>query len=218
MKAWSQSFSKLLYVLIITVLLISVVSGCGLSSSPSTTKETTDLDDLSADAVVGFRQAITADTQHLNIISGGLKKLHSSSNPELILGKVLGAIEASTYAKSYEYKRLDENINIPVEVKRELVGPGLLTTLNRTYDVLEHVNQNILIPYSESLTTKQELSANQEKAVAKSEELMQQLAEGYRRLSQSEENTREQEQQIIKDITKIQQQLITIYFPTEVSQ
>lgn len=217
MKAWRWS-SRNPWSVSIVILMLILLPGCSSSTSAPTTEETTDVDALVADALAGFRQAIASDSEHLNIISGGLKKLNSSSYPELVLGKVLGAIESSTYTKSYEYKRLDENINIPVKAKRELVGPGLLTTLNRTYDVLEHVNKNVLIPYSESLTTKQELSANQEKAVSNTEELVEQLAKGYRELVNSAGNNKEKEQQIIKEISKVQQQLITIYFPTEVSQ
>jgi len=168
---------------------------------------------LNADIRTGFQEALKADYTRLTIIAGSLNKLNSATSKERILGVALGAIEATTFPATYEYRRLSENENIPVEVKRELAPPGLLKVLNQNYLTLEHLYQNILKPLAETQELGKALTPKQQKVLDKAIEDINIITGSYRILSQDKPGpSREEIQQQINVITKAQNELEKMIF------
>lgn len=200
----------------------SLLSGCTQARSVSNSadgansvpKESQYAAWLKADAAEGLKGAIDRDYRRLTIISGSLNKMHSAEHPELVLGTALGALEADIFTEESEYRRMDNNINISPETKRELVQAGLLNVLTKNREVLNHIYQDILKPYSEKQATAQQLTVEQERAIDKTTELLAEITQVYGRLStgRSSMNVAETEG-VINQLDKLQSQASSLFFP-----
>ncbi|MDA8213240.1 MAG: hypothetical protein M0021_15375 [Clostridia bacterium] len=171
---------------------------------------------LKLDAIEAFNAAIDRDYRRLTVISGSLNKLRSSDHPELVLGTVLGATESTIFIKESEYRRMDNNINLPAAVKKELAPAGLLSVLNKNHLVLEHTYRDVLKPYAEKVVNKQTLSVGQEKSVDKTVDLLLGITQYYSRLSQDRKNMSVDEvESLVRELDKLQTQLGAVYFPAK---
>lgn len=171
---------------------------------------------LKEDAREAFNAAIDRDYRRMTVISGSLNKLRSSDHPELVLGTVLGATESTIFISESEYKRMDNNINLPAAVKKELAPAGLLNVLTKNYLVLEHTYRDVLKPYAEKVANKQALSVAQEKSLEKTIDLLLGITQYYRSLSEDRKNMSVEEVQLlVRELDKLQTQLGAVYFPVK---
>ncbi|MDA8234613.1 MAG: hypothetical protein M0Z31_07450 [Clostridia bacterium] len=163
---------------------------------------------LTNDAHIAFEEALKGDYTRLTIIAGSLKKLPSTNDKEGTLGVALGAIEATVFSTPYEYRRLTDNENIPVEVKKDLAPPGLLKILNQNHLTLEHIYENILKPLAELQKSNRPLTAVQQKKWDKATENIYIITNSYGILSRDNPKASKEEIQTqIIIITKAQNEL-----------
>jgi len=198
-------------IIIMQILLLFLLStGCGQKTGLSGNEQNW----LQADAREGLQAAWERDYRLLSIVTGNFNRLHSSDHPAWIMGKATGALEAFIYTDEREYQRLDENRNISVEDKKNLVTPGLLTKLLQTRPVLNHIRQDILEPWSQGILAGQPLTVEQEKVVEQTRELLQQLTDIYGRLADEwEKLDGNQRQELVQELGKVQEQLQKLSYP-----
>ncbi|AVX20790.1 hypothetical protein SAMN02745885_02144 [Carboxydocella sporoproducens DSM 16521] len=192
------------------MMLFLLLSGCAKGSTISGYDQSW----LAADAREGLQAAWERDYRLLSIVAGNINRLRSSDQPAWILGKATGALEAFIYTEEQEYQRLDENRNISVEIKKELVTPGLLSQLLQTRAVLTHIKQDIFEPWSQSLLTNQALTVEQEKTIEQTKELLQKLTDIYEKLADEwEKMNGSQRQELVQELGQVQEQLQKLSYP-----
>lgn len=198
------------------------ITGCSTNSDRKLSDQSSNIDQaqyetwLKEDARDGLKAAIDRDYRRLTVISGSLNKLRSSSHPELTLGTVLGATESTIFIKEFEYRRMDNNLNLPAEIKKEIAPAGLLNVLTKNQQILEHTYRDILKPYTELVVQEKALSVGQEKSLDKTIDLLLGITQTYGRLSQNSKNTSIEEVEVqVRELDKLQTQLGGVYFPVK---
>ncbi|HEX3030775.1 MAG TPA: hypothetical protein VHS59_00810 [Bacillota bacterium] len=210
-----------LYVMLLGLLMV-FVNGCGDKAKDGSANVISSSDNpqyqswLRADAREGFNKAIERDYRRLTVISGSLNRLNSSDHPEIELGKALGAIEASTFVTESEYTRLDNNINITPEMKKEFIPPGLLNVLYKNHKMMDHVYHDILKPYEELIKNKQQQTVAQEKVIFQTRAILMKVTEIFSRLTASGKDLSSTDAEgLVTQLDKAQSELMGIFYPIQ---
>lgn len=170
---------------------------------------------LKEDARSSLISAIDRDYRELTIITGSLNQIHSSAFPHFTLGKTIGALETSLFTQNYIYKRLEGNLNISGEMKRDFLPPGLMNTLHNNETVLNHLYENIFKPWNEyQKEPNQKLAVEQRKVENQVVKEMNDLTKAYENLVKAvNSNSNTSIQELILKIDEIHVNLKQLYYP-----